>query len=78
MNQQSEELKRIKKTGVFDIEILESVLKPVKEILKGKRDAMYADIINFIIRHGLSGERYNSILVWCNYNIKLGKVFVEF
>ncbi|MFX1365817.1 MAG: hypothetical protein ACFE9Y_12950 [Promethearchaeota archaeon] len=78
MNQQAEKIKKIKKTGVIDFELLKNILRKVKQILKGRREVMYADIINFIIRHGFSGEQYNSILVWCNYNINLGKVFVDF
>ncbi|MFX1370280.1 MAG: hypothetical protein ACFFCE_00350 [Promethearchaeota archaeon] len=78
VNQQAEKIKKIKKTGVIDFELLKNILRKVKQILKGRREVMYADIINFIIRHGFSGEQYNSILVWCNYNINLGKVFVDF
>ena len=50
----------------------------IKKRIRGRREIMYSDIINFIIRGGYTEERYSQLILWCNYKIRLGKTFVEF
>ena len=53
--------------------LLENLIKKINQILKGKREVMYSDIINIIARENYSGKLYNEIMLWCNYNIRQGK-----
>ncbi|MHA2007461.1 MAG: hypothetical protein ACXABO_06965 [Promethearchaeota archaeon] len=57
--------------------ILREIIKKMEMILNGKREIMYSDIINLIIREGYIGESYNDIILWCNYKIRLGEIYVE-
>jgi hypothetical protein len=54
---------------------LEKLFKNINQIIKGKRDVMYSDIINLIAKENYSGKLYNEIILWCNYNIRQGKYF---
>ncbi|MFX0138701.1 MAG: hypothetical protein ACFFDN_33980 [Candidatus Hodarchaeota archaeon] len=58
-------------------EMLKAILNKLKKKIQGKRSIMYFDIINFVIREGFKGEIYNQIILWCNYKIRFGEVFVE-
>ena len=58
--------------------ILKEIIDKLNRIIKGKRRIMYSDIINLILREGLNGESYNNLIIWCNYKIRLGEIFVEF
>ncbi|TFG01221.1 MAG: hypothetical protein EU540_04250 [Promethearchaeota archaeon] len=58
--------------------ILKEIIDKLNRIMKGKRRIMYSDIINLILREGLNGESYNNLIIWCNYKIRLGEIFVEF
>ena len=78
MNQISDDLEKIKKISTSNCEILEDVINILKKKLRGRREIMYSDIINFIIRGGHIGEKYSQLILWCNYKIRLGKTFVEF
>ena len=49
----------------------------VSYIINGRREIMYSDIINLIIRKGYIGKKYNLLILWCNYKIRIGKTFVE-
>ena len=66
------------KISVTTSKTLENLINKLKHLIKGKRDLMYSDIINLIIRGGYVGENYNEIILWCNYKIRLGKTFIEF
>ena len=59
------------------MEILNSLVKKILDILKGKRQIMYSDIINLIIREDYKGEIYNQLIRWCNIQIKKGKFILE-
>ncbi|MHA1725728.1 MAG: hypothetical protein ACTSXH_12990 [Promethearchaeota archaeon] len=37
---------------------------------------MYSDIINYIIRKGYYGVEFNNILIWCNYKIRHGDIYL--
>ena len=56
--------------------ILKEIIDKLNRIIKGKRRIMYSDIINLILREGLNGESYNNLIIWCNYKIRLGEIFV--
>ena len=78
MNKFLDCIEKIKKTPHHNFVLLEELLEKIKKILKGKRKIMYSDIINVIIREGFNGENHKQLLLWCNYKIRLGGIFVEF
>ncbi len=78
MHQKANNLGKIKKISTNNCELLENIINKLKQIIKGKREIMYSDIINLIIREGYIGKNYNLLILWCNYKIRLGKIFVEF
>ncbi|MFX1308331.1 MAG: hypothetical protein ACFE9M_09880 [Promethearchaeota archaeon] len=78
MNQISDDLKKFKKISISNYEVLEDIINLLKKKLRGRREIMYSDIINFIIREEYIGEKYSQLILWCNYKIRLGKTFVEF
>ena len=67
----------IKEIPFSNVEILKNLINKLNRILKGKREIMYSDIINLIIREGYFGEGYNQLILWCNYKIRLGETFVK-
>lgn len=58
-------------------DILKEIYEEINQIIKGKREIMYSDIINLVIRKQCEGDIYNQIIIWCNYNIKQGKYLVN-
>lgn len=78
MNQANDNIEKIKKIPSSNYEILKKILNKIGKIIRGKRDIMYSDIINLIIREGYIGEKYKQLILWCNYKIRLGETFVEF
>ncbi|MFX1522646.1 MAG: hypothetical protein ACFFCC_03970 [Promethearchaeota archaeon] len=62
---------------IKNIALLEEIKSKLYMLFKGKREIMYSDIINLIIREGRIGNGYNELLLWCNYKIRLGETFVE-
>lgn len=77
MSERLDIIEKIKKIPYRHFELLDDLLKKIKMIMEGKREIMYSDIINLIIREGYMGESYKQIIVWCNYKIRLGEFFVE-
>ena len=73
MSQSPNKLEKIKKITSRHSNLFKSIFKEIDLIIKGKREIMYSDIINLIIRKGYKGEIYNEIILWCNYNIRQGK-----
>jgi hypothetical protein len=67
MRQSPENLENIKKIPSSNYELLENIIKKLGKIINGKRDIMYSDIINLIIREGHIGEKYSQLILWCNY-----------
>ena len=57
--------------------IFKAILESLHNIIKGKREIMYSDIINYILREGFEGEEYNQLILWCNYKIRIGEIFVK-
>ena len=66
---QSEEVRFITPSH---LDLLKELIEDIEQSLKGKRNIMYCDIINLIIRENYRGKRFNEIIVWCNYKIKQG------
>ncbi len=76
MSQSPNKLEKIKKITLNHSNLFKSIFKELNLIIKGKREIMYSDIINLIIRKGYKGEIYNEIILWCSYNIRQGKYIV--
>ncbi len=77
MSERLEIIEKIKKIPYHNFELLDNLIKKLKMIMEGKREIMYFDIINLIIREGYTGENYKQIMIWCNYKIRLGEFLVE-
>ena len=77
MNRIPNSVEKIKQVPYSKFEILEDLIKKITKIIKGQRKIMYSDLINFILREKCFGESYKQIILWCNYNIRLGRTFVE-
>ena len=69
---------KIKNIPDKNSKLLKEILDKLNRIIKGKRRIMYSDIINLILREGFNGESYNHLIIWCNYKIRIGEIFVEF
>ena len=78
MSQTPRNVEKIKSFPIRNQKTLENIIRRVKQIINGKREIMYSDVINFIIREGDIGEEYKQLIIWCNYKIRQGKTYVEF
>jgi len=78
MSQISNSIGKIKNISISNCKLLENIIKTLKQKIRGKREIMYSDIINLIIREGYIEDNYRKLILWCNYKIRLGKTFVEF
>ena len=54
-------------------DLIKRIMEKIDQSIKGKRNIMYSDIINFIIREDHRGKMFNEIILWCNYKIRQGK-----
>jgi hypothetical protein len=77
INQSCEQRALIKDIPHNNYELLREIMNKLNQILKSKREIMYSDIINLIIREGNLGKSYTELIRWCNYKIRLGETFVE-
>lgn len=78
MNKIKNDLDRIKDFPKSNLEFLKNILNHLNGIIKDERKLMYSDVINFIVRKGFQGEEYNQLLLWCNYKIRIGEIFIDF
>ncbi len=78
MSQIPRNIEKIKSYPIKNGKTLEMIIRKLKQIINGKREIMYSDIINLIIREGCFGEEYKQLIIWCNYKIRLGNLYVEF
>ena len=78
MNHTTTNLEKIKDIFSNNSDILENIIDKITQVLKGKREIMYSDIINFIIRKEYFEEGYKQLILWCNYKIRLGETYVKF
>ncbi|MCK4687082.1 MAG: hypothetical protein KAT66_03060 [Candidatus Lokiarchaeota archaeon] len=69
-----EEIKNFPKENFV---LLNEILNRLNQNLKEKREIMYSDIINLIIRKGDTEEKFNQLLLWCNYKMRLGEITVK-
>ncbi len=69
--------KSIKIIPINNIELLQEIKTKLDNIFQGRREIMYSDIINLIIREDKIGDEYNELILWCNFKIRLGETFVE-
>lgn len=57
---------------------LKRMMIKINKIIDGKRRIMYSDLINLIIREGIKDEISKQLILWCNYKMKFGEIFVDF
>lgn len=70
-------IEEIKNFPKENFALLNEILNSLKQNLKEKREIMYSDIINLIIRKGDTEEKFNQLLLWCNYKMRLGEITVK-
>jgi len=70
-------IEEIKNFPKENFALLNEILNRLKQNLKEKREIMYSDIINLIIRKGDTEEKLNQLLLWCNYKMRLGEITVK-
>ena len=73
----SQNIDNIKDFPTAKFLLLKEIINKLNKIIKGKRKIMYSDIINLIMREGINDDTNNQLIIWCNYKIRLGDVFVE-
>jgi hypothetical protein len=56
---------------------LHKIIHKLDEAISGKRKIMYSDIINLVIREGMKDDLSKQLILWCNYKIRYGEIFVE-
>ncbi len=62
----------------LDKNLLNEIINLIKNKLANKRQIMYCDVINYIVRSKLKGKSYDKIIIWCTYNIRLGNLYINF
>ncbi len=62
----------------LDKNLLDEIINRIKNKLANKRQIMYCDVINYIVRSKLKGKSYDKIIIWCTYNIRLGHLYINF
>ncbi|MFW9990404.1 MAG: hypothetical protein ACFFC3_17315 [Candidatus Odinarchaeota archaeon] len=78
MSQIPRNIEKINNYPIRNGKTLEKIIRRLNQILGGKREIMYSDIINLIVREGYIGEEYKQLIIWCNYKIRLGKFYLEY
>ncbi len=69
-------MNEIKNYPSANSKILQEILSDLKVIVQGRRDITYCDVINYIYREGKKGNEYDLIILWCNYKIRFGDLFL--
>ena len=57
---------------------LKNIMIQLNKMINGKRGIMYSDIINLMVREGIKDDISKQLILWCNYKMKFGEIFVEF
>lgn len=70
-------MQRVKELPESYVIILKELMKIINHTIQGKREIMYSDVINLIVREGYNGEIYNHLIIWCNFNIKSGNYIIN-
>ncbi|TFG08763.1 MAG: hypothetical protein EU539_01565 [Promethearchaeota archaeon] len=60
-----------------NIQILNKIVQEVKISIQDKRRVMYSDIINLLVRQGIKDDFSKKLIIWCNYKIRIGEIYVE-
>ncbi|MHA2398905.1 MAG: hypothetical protein ACXADU_08445 [Promethearchaeota archaeon] len=76
-NQNYKIKERIENIPFKNYDLLRGIMNKLDKVFHGQREIMYSDIINSIIREGNIGEKYNDLILWCNYKIRLGESIIE-
>ena len=56
---------------------LKQIIIKLNIFIKERRKIMFSDIINFVAKEGLNDELSNRLILWCNYKMRLGEVFLD-
>ena len=78
MNYNTSNLKEIKDFPNNHPYFLRRIIIKLNNVINGKRKIMYSDIINLVVREGIKDELSKQLILWCNYKMKFGEIFVEF
>lgn len=70
------EIKKIKDLPKSNPRLIIDIKTKISQLLDGKREVMYSDIINYIIREQYKGDTFNKLILFCAYKIKLGEFIV--
>ena len=77
VNELVEHSNYIEQIPINNLRVLKNLCDDINQSIQGIRPIMYSDIINIIIRKRYTGECYNQLILWCNFNIRKGKDLVE-
>lgn len=78
MSQISNKIEKIRSFPDHNFKFLNKIYDKLNKIINGKRKIMYLDIINYISREGYDGDKFHQLILWCNYKIRIGEIFIEF
>ena len=78
MSKNTVDLKLIKDFPDKHPYFLKKIMIQLNKMINGKRGIMYSDIINLIVREGIKDDKSKQLILWCNYKMKFGEIFVEF
>jgi len=71
-------LKKIKEYPKKNAKLLKRIKNEILKDLDQKREVMFSDIINLIIRKDYEGEIYTRLIIWCNYKMRIGEIYLKF
>ena len=78
MSKNTANIKEIKNFPNKHPYFLQRVMIKLNKIINGKRRIMYSDIINLVVREGMRDDLSKQLILWCNYKMRYGEIFVEF
>ena len=70
-------MEKIKNFPKENIELLKKILDDLQKKIGRYRKITYSDIINHITREKLYEDKYNKLILWCNYKIRIGEIFYK-
>jgi len=77
MNPKLKNIEEIRDFPDKNSRFLEQIITKLNNIIKGRRKIMFSDIINYIAKEGLNDEISNRLILWCNYKIRVGGIFID-
>lgn len=78
MSKEQLSLEKIKEYPKKNAKLLKRIKNEILKDLDQKREVMFSDIINFIIRKDYEGEIYTRLIIWCNYKMRIGEIYLKF